>query len=273
MLALEIINQCNFKCFFCGVANVKEPYEIITLKQIQKMVPDIKELGISYIKLSPTRGEMFIHPEVYDILKTFTDISSVKEIFFHTNFESVNFDKLMNSGIDTKKLKIRVSHYGAAGVEQFIQQTQKTEVEYLNVENNIKHALELGLDLKCDARTMDYNYDIPGSTTFTYDVPNGVCNNQWVPRITTQGKFSYCTCAPVDSYEITEDYIIGDINERSLKDLYHDGKRYELWKRQKEGDMPDICKNCTTFNQFHGTPSLSVMKNFAVCKKNHESVE
>lgn len=265
MLGIELINQCNFNCYFCAVSYVKEPLKQISLEEITNISKDIDELGISFIKLTPSRGEVFMHKQIYSILNVLTNINSVETIQFHTNFGLVDFDKLLNSNIDLDKLTIDVSHYGHLGVDEFTFQTNKDKKHYDMVEKNLKKATKLGIKHNLNVRTRKYNYDAPTQPRDVYKKQVGICHNFWVPRIMADGNFSYCTCSP-DSSTIDERYIVGNIRETKFKELYLSPKRYEFFKQMKEGTN-SACADCTSFTQSMYNPTVSVFKNFAKIKK------
>jgi molybdenum cofactor biosynthesis enzyme MoaA len=270
MLAIEIINQCNFSCYFCAVSYKKESLQQITVDEIESLSKDIEELGISFIKLTPSRGEIFMHKDVYEILSILTNISTVKTIQFHTNFSLVNFDKLYNSNIVIKKLNINVSHYGSKGLEEFLFQTKKTKKDYFLVEKNIeeskKRMLKIGVDSRSIEDTKHFEYE--GFNQVEKDIltNSGVCNNSWVPRIVANGDFIYCTCSP-DSSNLDNRYIIGNFRITPFKELYLHNKRYLFYEQMKSKQMPDICKRCVSFTQEMYQPTVSVMKNFIEINK------
>lgn len=270
MLGIEIINQCNFSCYFCAAGYKKQELQMLSLNDIITLSEDIIKLGISFIKLTPSRGEIFIHPEIYEILSLLSNIETIKQIYFHTNFEMVNFNLLLTSNIKIEKLKIFVSHYGFNGVEEFIFQTNKSKQEYYNVENNIKKAKEIGIDFNISPRTRNYNYDCPNQKRKVYDKPNGVCSNSFVPRIVANGDFIYCTCSP-DSSFLDDRYIIGNIKMTSLLDLYLHQKRYNFYLKMRNNIIPDICEECTTFNITTYKPTISCIKNLSKMKNMYDS--
>jgi organic radical activating enzyme len=266
MLAIEIINQCNFKCYFCGAGNTKEPLEIINLDTIKTLIKDINELKITYLKLTPSRGEIFLHPDIYEILKLFTN-SNLKTIEFHTNFSKINFDKLTTNGINLKKLKIHVSHYGCDGIEEFKYQTRAKDKFFYKIEENIQLAKQYGINIELSNRNRFYDYDCETQSRINVPKITGVCSNLWVPRILSNGDFNYCTCSG-EPTDLTKDAILGNIYKTNFKDLYLDGKRYKLFKDFKDGITPDICKTCTSFSSNQFQPTINSLKNFNICKQN-----
>jgi hypothetical protein len=273
MLAIEIINQCNFSCYFCAAGYKKEPLQQITLEEIKNLSNDIKELDIRFVKLTPSRGEIFMHKSAYEILSVISNISTVEKIQFHTNFSLINFDKLYNSNIAIRKLEMNVSHYGSKGIEEFIFQTKKNEKEFKTVQQNIEESKKRNLKIYLDPRsrndTKDYEYE--GKKTLVNN-NNGVCNNFWVPRIVANGDFIYCTCSP-DSSNLDDRYIIGNFRKTNFKELYLHTKRLTFYEQMKSDNMPEICKGCVSFTQEMYKPDVSTLKNFVkIMKKEYAAV-
>lgn len=262
MLAIETINQCNFKCYFCPAGNVKDKLELITLENIKNIIPHIIKLDINTIKLTPSRGEFFLHPEAYKILKALSDVDCIKNIHFHTNLELINIDEIYSHNIDVNKIFLMVSHYGVDGVDDFIFQTKKSEKEYLKVQENIKKLELSNLCFEIQPRPKNYDYDLPTVDRLHNYKFSGVCWNMWMPRISSNGDFVYCTCS--ETY-YPNSAIIGNIFKNSLYDLYTHKKRYEIYSNMKNSKYPEMCKICKSFRQNRNV-NLSSYKNMTICK-------
>lgn len=67
-ITLELTNKCNLRCVHCYQEERNEAYNIkfLSLDSIQKLLKDIKNLGIITIVL--TGGEVFTHPDIYKII-------------------------------------------------------------------------------------------------------------------------------------------------------------------------------------------------------------
>jgi hypothetical protein len=264
MLAIEIINQCNFNCYFCGAGTIKEKTEIITLETIKKISLDINELGIQYLKLTPSRGEIFLHPEIYEILDVLLSIDTIKIIEFHTNFSRINFEKLFN--LKHRKLKINVSHYGHDGLNEFIYQTRTNQKFFDKVEANIQLAKKLGINIILDPRNRYYDYDCDiQPRKYIPEFKQKVCSFLYCPRIFSNGDFYHCTCSG-ERRDIDEKFIIGNIYNQTMNELYLSTKRiipFEQFKTQ----VPDLCKNCTSYNSNFFSPSINGLKNLQKIKK------
>lgn len=268
MIGIEIINQCNFNCFFCLVSRDPKPLEMLSLEVIKKIARDIEYLEIQEIKLTPQRGEIFVHPEIYEILNVLTNIQCVKKVYFNTNFEKINFSKYLNSNIDIEKIEILISHYGCNGLDEFVSQTQKSEKEFNTVESNIEIARRLNIKVNTSPRTLEYKYDYKDGGYIRDVKPEQykICSNIWVPRIDANGDFTLCTNNVIQ----TKDEIIGNIHKDSLVDLYLDNSRLKLYNDMKNGIIPKMCKDCTSFDINQIKPNISALKNFNKIKKINE---
>ncbi len=264
MVAIEIINQCNFNCYFCGAGTIPEPLEMISFNDIKKLIYEMEKLNISFLKLTPSRGEIFLHPEIYEILE-FLSRSKIKTIEFHTNFSRINFEKLVL--INLSKFRIIISHYGFKGIEEFSYQTRTREKYFYKVEENLIKASQLGINIIIDIRTRQYNYDCETQPRTTINERIGVCSNFWIPRILSNGNMTFCTCSAL-SIKLIEEDIIGNIYKQTFKELYLSIKRYDFYKTFKDNSLPNLCKNCTSFSNSKIQLNLNSLKNFQIIKQN-----
>jgi MoaA/NifB/PqqE/SkfB family radical SAM enzyme len=69
-LYVSIINSCNLRCQGCWV-DVAAKQEILTLKAMNRLIDEAKEMGNVYFGL--VGGEPFMHPQLFDILAAHPD--------------------------------------------------------------------------------------------------------------------------------------------------------------------------------------------------------
>ena len=87
MLGIELTNVCNYKCYFCDARKPKET-AIISFEKFKEIVDDACELGIKFLKLTPSNGDIFTIPNIVDML-LYIENSSIEKYEFHTNFSLV----------------------------------------------------------------------------------------------------------------------------------------------------------------------------------------
>lgn len=73
-LSFPIINGCNFKCIYCGLGGeaTASHESKISFDFIKRIVPIAMQKGV--LKFRITGGEPFLHPDIFDILKFFSDL-------------------------------------------------------------------------------------------------------------------------------------------------------------------------------------------------------
>ena len=117
MLNIEIIEGCNFKCYFCPAKDITNNI-YIDLELFKRIIVEARQLGITTVKLTPGRGEPFLHPNIYEIL----DVACrhMDRVHMFTNATAINVDKL--KAVMSPKLDLHVSFYGSTA-EKFVELT------------------------------------------------------------------------------------------------------------------------------------------------------
>ncbi|HLE09648.1 MAG: hypothetical protein A2504_07005 [Bdellovibrionales bacterium RIFOXYD12_FULL_39_22] len=272
MLAIELINRCNFDCFFCGARlnKIDQPRETIPNSIFYPIIDDAIHLGVSRLKLTPSTGEIFLDNEIYEKLD-YIEKSKIEKVEFHTNFSLVNIDKLLRY----KKLHIFISHYGCGNYETFSYMTQQNRAMFDRIEDNIAEAKRKGLHILVDPRPLsyDFNYDNTDDKTLpdTYKtkrdrivMKNGLCGMLWLPRILSNGDFVYCTCSG-KARDLPSYMILGNVFSTSLEKLYLSAKRKEMILEHKGGKYNDYCLKCNSFSK-KITPTIFCLRNFSKMK-------
>jgi len=266
MISIDIINQCNFNCFFCAQKNNKA--QILTLDDIvSKIVPALKKLKISTIRLTPDEGEIFLHKDIYKILSVLSNLEHVTQIQFFTNFEKINLQKYLKSNIKLNKIKMDISYYGINGVDEFKAQTQMQNKSFERVEQNINAATELGIAFTLHSRTLEREYTFDDIRPSTEQKLDKYCLNAAMPQINCYGDLLQCSCRG-NVKELEEYNVIGNIFKEDLYDLYTSYKRYEFFLEFNLG-TPKNCFLCCTANCVSDNRTFSSYINFNECKKNY----
>lgn len=114
-LHLELSGYCNCKCVYClfhGVPNKKESYRAL-------MTWDILEEIVEKMKVVPTittlnvvgGGEIFLHPEWFEMMSYVVRELPIKKIIMYTNGMLLNEDigrKIMNFAVEEIRLEVSI---------------------------------------------------------------------------------------------------------------------------------------------------------------------
>jgi radical SAM protein with 4Fe4S-binding SPASM domain len=60
--------------------------------------------------------------------------------------------------------------------------------------------------------------------------------------ILADGRVNACACRDVEA-----ELIVGNVNDKPLKEIWAGREITELIERHERGDYPDVCKRCTYF--------------------------
>lgn len=121
-LGIELSGICNCSCIYCpfhGLGNCKEGQKSLmswdtlnaVIEQIRK-IPSIKRLSTT------GAGEIFMHPEWYEMLQLFFKKTGIKEVNIYTNgmlLNEKNIEKLLM--LNVEKLELEVSIDGKSAEE------------------------------------------------------------------------------------------------------------------------------------------------------------
>ena len=244
MLGIELINKCNFKCYFCDSQYV-ESHRTLTNSEFFKITDQAKEIGIKYLDLTPIDGELFMDETFMEKLEY---ILPDFEVTFHTNFSLCNPYIIDGLKIFQEKydLEIVISDYYSDGLEAFKKLTNKGAQQFLMYQKNLAYAQQQGLELNIKYRGLDYGYTIDSSYTVSDIKRTGICSLQYIPSIKMNGDMDYCLCGD-GNLTNKGDLYLGNIYESSLETVYYSMKRKELFKEQSKDIYNESCSNCDLF--------------------------
>lgn len=275
MLGIEIINICNYKCYFCNSQFTKN-HKVLTNEQFFSILDDAKALGIKHLDLTPIDGELFIDKDFLTKLKrALIDF----EVMFYTNF-SLCTPSIQDELKSLNNLTIRISDYGDGDREYFKYQTQQNDKAWDKYREHLSYAAKIGLDITIEYRGENH--------TFVFDNTNkeisekykfrqlefntkrsGLCNLQFIPRISIEGNMTYCLCGEGELTSI-EELTVGNIYSASLEELYYSAKRLKIFNDQSKGVYNESCKHCDLFDNTANT-DIAVYKHYAKMKKKFQS--
>ena len=74
------------------------------------------------------------------------------------------------------------------------------------------------------------------------------CKWTFYPMVCWDGKVRACGCRYRDVAEKEDELFVGDINEKSLKDIWLGDKPKILRRKFTSGNIPEVCKKCSVYD-------------------------
>ena len=257
MIVIEILEYCNFKCYFCKAKDITEP-KYMSLELFKRIILEAKALGITEVDLIPAKGEPFLHPDIYEMLAFLNDHMKYTIVF--TNATAINVAKLKN--VPMNHIKLCVSYYGATP-EKFKELTAMDKNLFDIVHKRLEQMDESGITYNLERRDYGYEFDHPGVVkTDTMD-PKVKCHFHSMPKILANGDVMFCKFVK-DNTPPNDKIAFANLNTVSLKEALEDPIRYKFF------DSQSICINhCSSFSRTCYKESIISFKLMAASKKNY----
>lgn len=229
MLYIDIIEHCNFACYFCGAKDLaKRTYMDFDL--YTSIINQAVELGITSVSLTPLLGEPFLHPRIYDVLEY--SLARLKMVSMDTNASAIDIDSLKS--VYRPHLKIKVSQYGRTP-DEFEKLTQAHPRLFTTFTNKLRELEEAHIPVTVRMRELDhdFNYD-GGSKTFTIHDINTKCKFHMVPQIFPNGDIAFCRFIrdAVQQPDQLSRAACANLNSISLAEAVSDPLRYKFYDSQ-----------------------------------------
>jgi MoaA/NifB/PqqE/SkfB family radical SAM enzyme len=259
MLAIDIIEGCNFKCYFCPASEVEQNI-YMDLDLFKRIVLEAEELGIRYIDLVPLKGEPFLHPDIYEMID-FAD-KHVERVNIISNGSAINAKKL--STINRKSLHLSISWYGSTP-ERFKELTCTTDQLFKIVHRKVEDLKNYGIPFEIARRDVGrvFNYN-QFETRKKFDGPKK-CDHHQRPRIAPTGKVTYCEMLPGRTNYV-DDIYFADLNTESLKEALTNPLRYKFFESESicRKHCFDVSETCIS------KPTLPMYKLMFDARKKYE---
>jgi MoaA/NifB/PqqE/SkfB family radical SAM enzyme len=257
MIVIEILEYCNFKCYFCKAKDITDP-KYMPLELFKKIVLEAKALGITEVDLIPAKGEPFLHPDIYEML-TFLN-EHMKYTIVFTNATAINVNKLKD--VPMNHIKLCVSYYGATP-EKFKELTAMDKNLFDIVHKRLEQLDNSGITYHLERRDYGYEFDHPGTVkTDTMD-PKVKCHFHSMPKIMANGDVMFCKFVK-DNTPPNDKIAFANLNNVSLKEALEDPIRYKFF------DSQSICINhCSSFSRTCYKESIISFKLMAASKKKY----
>ncbi len=269
MLQIELTNYCNFNCYFCD-SRLNVSRDIMLFEDFKKIIDEANLINIKKIFLTPSDGEIFTIPDIIQYINYVFDNNMQLE--FITNFTIISKKqiKILKTLQKKNDLKIFISNYGDGVLDVFKYMTQSNTSSFNKLQNNLKYAKEIGLNVTIEYRGKGYEYDFDNEDDLSIDdkyqfshyrkITNvSMCSNIFVPRIMFDGSFCICRCSGNLKSSIESNRIIGNIFETSLSEQYYNIKRLKLYKNFKE-ESKIYCQGYTS--QKYDEINFNILKHY-----------
>ena len=253
MLGIEIINVCNFNCYFCG-SQFTENHQIMDNDKFFSILDNAKKVGVRHLDLTPIDGELFVDRHILEKLERALQDFSVE---FFTNFglcypHIQDKLKILQNKYD---LHIKISDYGDGDKEVFKKFTRTTDKEWYTYRDNLDYANKINLKKHLVYRGINYNFDCGILDKDEIDdnmaPKSGVCIFQFTPRLHMNGDLVYCLCGE-SKVSPTDEMVIGNIYEESFEEVYLSKKRLKIFKDQIKEIYNVSCSSCEVFESGSG---------------------
>lgn len=257
MIVIEILEGCNFKCYFCKAKDLTEN-KYMPLDLFKRIVLEAKALGITEVDLIPSKGEPFLHPDIYEMLAFLNEHMKYTIVF--TNATAINVNKLKT--VPMNHIKLCVSYYGATP-EKFKELTAMDKNLFDAVHKRLVQLDENGITYNLERRDYGYEFDHPGVVNTDTMDPKVKCHFHSMPKITANGDVYFCKFVR-DNTPNGDRAAYANLNNVSLKQALEDPVRYKFF------DSQSICINhCSSFSRTCYKESIISFKLMATSKKNY----
>lgn len=264
MLSIEFIEGCNFECYFCRAKDLDK--NVYMDKELFKStVAQAKELGIKHLKLTPCKGEPFLHPNVYEMLEYAND--NMQEVFMFTNATAINVAKL--KAIRRNRLVLCVSYYGS-NVEEFTKLTCTNQHLFDIFHRKLKELTDAGIEYEIFRRDNGYEFDYQGGKPLTTEHidTKDKCKYHHGPKVFANGDVSFCMFAR-EEWPEAKSIFYTNLNRVSLKEALTDPLRWKFYESQSlcASGCTGYARNCYTDHTITSIKLLAESKKVFLLKQ------
>lgn len=278
---LDASEKCNFQCAYCYRSDINNKdnwgyakrNDLMSWEVFEKAVAQIKEFPemVRQISLS-NHGEPLCNRKIPQMVKYIKENGIKSRISIHTNASLLDDDyitKLAEADID----RIVVSLQGLSS-EKYLK-ICKASVDFEQLYNNLSKLYKIKEHTQVYVKVMDCALD-DGEEEEFYNLFTPICDRAFIEQEVPIWKgeendkgsnsisnkygdsFAMQLCCPLifhtiviatngDVYpctQLTRKEILGNINEKSLREIWEGSQRTELLIRQCELNNPAICDDC-----------------------------
>lgn len=243
MIHIDVIEHCNFSCYFCAAKDIITP-RMMDPALFKKIVDESAECGVEELNLVPMKGEPFLHPGIYDMLDYATQHMKMLNIF--SNATAINVDKLKR--LNMAKITLNISQYGHT-VEEFVELTKSSPRLWDIFHSRLSELKAAGVHHNVFVRTKDYDFDYDEHRGANVTPFNGIskCKYHHQPRVYPNGDVTFCLFIESETTGASS-VMFGNANITHMRDILEHPIRYKFYDSQKI---------CVDFCQSHDRDCLN----------------
>jgi MoaA/NifB/PqqE/SkfB family radical SAM enzyme len=232
----------------------------MSFELFKKIILEAKDLGITEIDLIPSKGEPFLHPDIYDMLAFLNEHMKYTIVF--TNATAVNVKKLKT--VPMNNIKLNVSYYGATP-EKFKELTGMDKNLFDIVHRRLDEMTNSGIRYNLERRDYGYEFNYTGSVKDESLDSSVKCHFHSMPKILANGDVVFCKFVK-DNTPPNDKVAFANLYKVTLKQALEDPIRFKFY------DSQSICVNhCSSYSRTCYKESLSAFKLMAASKKNYRA--
>ncbi len=282
-LFIEGTNICNARCVFCAYPQMERPKATMPVEVFRKVVDEYLTLGRGEIDLTPIVGDPFVDKHLFERLDLLAARPDVVGYHFYSNailmkpetiprliaydgrftifcsfggFDRDTYRVVM--GVDkfdeaVANIRALIEAKGASGSPIRVQVNLRVPpgnmkgefADYLLARQAAGLVHIDGVDVydNWGGKISDDVLTGAGLTPAPPPAHDGPCFRLLTgPTVLADGRVNACCCRDVEAT-----LIVGDVNERPLKDILSGPELKDLIRRHERGDFPDACKSCTKY--------------------------
>jgi len=280
-LGIEVTNLCNANCVFCAYQYRRRPVTFMSQETFEKAINQYVSMdgGGGGIGLTPVVGDTLIDQDLVRKIAYARSFPQMKHIHIITNgilLTQELFERLVDRGLTGVTVSM-------SGFDEEEYQRIYRKPSYKKVIANLRAIARSDRFKKCRAdialRTdglfpwlkKEYwefrNLGFHFTRTMFFDSWSGQIRDRDLnsfmflrperrskhipcqmlylgPHVMADGTVTACGCRDLEG---TSELRLGNIHETSLREMTQGGKLEVLRRRFLQGDLPDVCKDCTFY--------------------------
>lgn len=260
MIHIDILEHCNFRCFFCP-ARFNTEAVFMDPKLFYSIIDQSVECGIMELSLVPLKGEPFLHPNFYEMLDYASKRMTAVRVF--SNATAINISKLKK--VDLTTVSLYISQYGNSA-EEFATLTQSAPRLWDTFQQRLRQLTMAGIAYEILMRGLDYDFDYeghPGKDITTFNVAKK-CKYHHQPRISPTGDITFCNFLASD-HPNAKKAMYANLRDTPLKEALTHPLRYKFFDTQSI--CADFCHS--HYRECYNRVNISTIKLIHMAKSRY----